>query len=96
MLSEVRLQLGNFSVSVVQDTLLSIELGVQISILLLSVNEQVLLVIDFLSQSRDHVDVHFNSALVVILHSSLLISYSIEVLLKSKKLVLEKLVFTFS
>lgn len=39
MLSEVRLELGNLSVSVVEDALLGIELSIEISILLLSINE---------------------------------------------------------
>lgn len=96
MLGKVASQSSNLCVSGVENILLGIKLGVEISILLLSINQEILLVINFLSESGDHIDVDFNSTLVVILHSSLLISDSVKVLLKSKKLILKKLVFTLS
>lgn len=66
--------------SIVEAVLLAVKLGIQIRILLLSVDEEILLVIDFLSQRLDHVDIDFNSASVVLLHSSLVIGNPIEVL----------------
>lgn len=94
MLSEVTSQSRNLCVSRVQDILLGVKFSIQIGILLLSVNEQALLIIDFLSQSRNHVDVYLNSALVVVLHSSLLIGDSVEVLLQGEQLILKELVFS--
>lgn len=94
MLSEVTSQSRNLCVSRVQDIFLGVKFSVQISILLLSVNEQALLIIDFLSQSRNHVDVYLNSTLVVVLHSSLLIGDSVEVLLQGEQLILKELVFS--
>jgi hypothetical protein len=54
------------------------------------------LVINLLSQSGNHVNVDLDTGLVVILHAALFISDAVEVLLQSKELVLEKLVFSFS
>ena len=96
VLGKVAPQSGNLCVSRVENILLGIKLSVEISILLLSVNEEILLIIDFLSEGRNHIDINLNSTLVVILHSSLLISYSVEVLFEGKKLVLKQLVFTLS
>ena len=50
MLSKVGLELGNLGVATVEDVLLSIKLSVQVSVLLLAVDEQMLLVVDLLSQ----------------------------------------------
>ena len=64
--------------------------------MLLSIDEEVLLVINLLSQGRDHVDVDLDSGLVVVLHAALLIGDAVEILLQSEELILEKLVFSFS
>ena len=80
----------------VESVLLVIQLGVQIGILLLPVHEEVLLVVDLLSESLDHVDVDLNSASIVFLHSPLFIGYSIEVLLQVQKLVLKVFVLALS
>ena len=74
VLSKVTSESSNLSVSRVQDILLGVKFGVQISILLLSINQQTLLIINLLSQSRDHIDVDLNSTLIIILHPSFLIS----------------------
>ena len=96
MLVQVALQPGNFDVSVVEAVLLAIEFGVEIGVLLLSIDEEVLLVINLLSQGLDHVDVNFYSASIVLLHSSLVIGYPVEVLLEREQLVLEVLVLPLS
>jgi hypothetical protein len=80
MLGKVASQSSNLCVSGVENILLGIKLGVEISILLLSINQQTLLIIDLLSQSRDHIDVYLNSALIIILHPSFLISNPVEIL----------------
>jgi hypothetical protein len=94
MLSEITSESGDLSMSRVEDILLGVEFSVQIGILLLPVNEKALLIIDFLSQSRDHVDVDLNPTLVVVLHSSLLIGHSVEVLLQGEQLILQQFVFS--
>jgi hypothetical protein len=96
MLGKVASQSSNLCVSRVENILLGIKFSVEISILLLSVNQEILLIINFLSESGNHIDIHFNSTFVVILHSSLLIGDSVEVLFKSQELILKKFVFTFS
>ena len=96
MLVQVALQPRNFDVSVVEAVLLAIEFGVEIGVLLLSIDEEVLLVINLLSQGLDHVDVNFYSASIVLLHSSLVIGYPVEVLLEREQLVLEVLVLPLS
>lgn len=96
MLGKITSQTSDLSVSRVQDIFLGVQLSVQISILLLSINEKTLLVINFLSEGGDHINVDLNSALVVVLHSSLLVSNSVEVLLQGKKLILEQFVFSLS
>ena len=96
MLVQITLQSRNFNMPIVEAIFLAVELSVKIRVLLFSINKEILLVIDLLSQGLDHVDVNFNSASVVLLHSSLIISYSIEVLLEREKLVLEVFVFSFS
>ena len=96
MLVQVALQPGNFDVPVVEGVLLAIELGVEIGVLLLSIDEEVLLVINLLSQGLDHVDVNFYSASIVLLHSSLIIGYPVEVLLEREQLVLEVLILPLS
>ena len=92
MLSKVGLELGNLGVATVENVLLAIELGIEVSILLLAVDEEMLLVIDLLTEGRDHVDVDLDTALVVILHASLLVGDAVEVLLKGKQLILQHLV----
>lgn len=96
MLGQVALQPRNLHMSRVESVLLVIQLGVQIGILLLPVHEEVLLVVDLLSESLDHVDVDLNSASIVFLHSPLFIGYSIEVLLQVQKLVLKVFVLALS
>lgn len=51
MLSKVTSQSGNLGVSRVENILLGIKLSVEISILLLSINKEILLIINFLSES---------------------------------------------
>ena len=89
VLSKVTSESSNLSVSRVQDILLGVKFGIQISILLLSINQQTLLIIDLLSQSRDHIDVDLNSALIIILHPSFLISHPVEILFQGEELILE-------
>mgnify|MGYP006879434243 CR=1 FL=1 len=84
VLVQVTLQSRDFNVSVVQAVFLGIKLSVKVRILLFPVYEEVLLIINFLSQSLNHVDVNFNSASVVLFHSSLVIGYSVEILLQTK------------
>jgi hypothetical protein len=80
----------------VKDIFLGVKLGIEVSVLLLSIDEEVLLVINLLSQSGDHIDVDLNTRLVVVLHAALFISDTVEVLLQTEELILEKLVFSFS
>ena len=96
VLGQVTSQSGDFSVSRVQDVLLGVELSVEVSILLLSVDEKTLLVIDLLSEGGNHVDIDLDPALVVVLHSPLLVGNPVEVLLQSQQLVLQQLVLSFS
>ena len=96
MLSKVASKSSNFCVSRVENILLGIKLSVEISILLLSVDQEILLIINFLSEGWDHIDIDFNSTFVVIFHSSFLIGDSVEVLFKSQELILKKFVFTLS
>ena len=67
----------------VEYLLLLVQLGIKISILLLSIDEEALLIINFLTESRDHVDIYLNSVLVVFLHSSFFIGDSIEILFEA-------------
>jgi len=83
-------------VSIVQSVFLIVKFSVEVRILLLSVNEEILLVVDFLSEGLDHVNVNFHSTSVVFLHSSFVIGYSIEVLFKAQKLILKIFIFSFS
>jgi hypothetical protein len=41
------------------------------------------LIVNFLTESRDHIDIYLNSVLVVFLHSSFFIGDSIEVLFET-------------
>ena len=84
MLGQVTLESRNFHVPTIQSVLLGVQLRIQVSILLLSVDEEVLLVVDFLPQRLNHVNVNFHTAAVVLLHSSFFISYSVEALLQVK------------
>lgn len=96
MLSQITLQSGNLDMSIIQSVFLGIQLGVKISILFFPINQKVLLVIDFLSQGSNHIDISFNSAFVIILHSSLFIGDSVEILFEIEELILQIFVFTFS
>lgn len=96
VLVQVALQPGNFDVPVVEAVLLAIELGVEIGVLLFSIDEEVLLVINLLSQGLDHIDVNFYSASIILFHSSLVIGYPVEVLLEREQLVLEVLILPLS
>jgi hypothetical protein len=82
MLTQIGLQSGNFDMSVIQGLFLLIKLGVKIGVLLLSVYQEVSLIINFLSEGSNHSNVGFNSGFVIIFHLSFLVSYSIKVLLK--------------
>jgi hypothetical protein len=94
MLGEVALESRDLNVSAVEGLLLHVQLSVKVGVLLLSINEETLLIINFLSEGRDHIDVGFNSALIIILHSSLVVSYSVKVLLQVQEVVLQNLVFS--
>lgn len=96
VLSKVGLEFSDLRVSAVEDVLLCIELSVQIGILLLAVDQKVLLVIDLLAESADHVDVALDTTFVVVLHAALLVGDAVEVLLEGEQLVLEELVFALS
>ena len=82
--------------AIVESVLLAIELSVEVSVLLLSVDEQVPLIIDLLSKGRDHANVGLDTTLVVVLHAPLVVRYSVEVLLEVQQLLLQLLVFTLS
>lgn len=69
---------------VVKAVFLAVKLSVKIRVLLFSVDEEVLLIVDLLPQSLNHVDVNFDSAPVVLFHPSLIISNSVEVLFERK------------
>ena len=81
---------------VVEAILLAIKLSVEVRVLLFPVYEEVLLIVDFLPQGLDNVDVNFNSASVVLLHSPLIVGNPVEILLQGEQLVLQILVFSFS
>ena len=81
---------------IIKSLLLAIQLSVEVSILLLPVDQEVLLVIYLLPESTDHVDVSFNSALVVVLCAPLLICDSVEVLLQVEELLLQVLVLSLA
>lgn len=80
----------------VQGFLLVVQLGIEVGILLLSIHEEVSLVINLLSKSRYHANVGLDSAFIIIFHASLLIGDSVEVLLQVQQLVLKSFVFSFS
>jgi hypothetical protein len=82
--------------SAIESIFLRIQFSVEVGVLLFSVDQEVLLVIYFLSQSLNHIDINFNSASVVFLHSAFLISYSIEALFKIQELVLKIFVVPLS
>ena len=67
----------------VEYLLLLVQLGIEISILLLSIDEEALLIIYFLTEGRNHVDIDLNSVFVIFLHSSFFIGDSIEVLFET-------------
>jgi len=96
VLAEVSLQSRDLGVSVVQRLLLTVQLGVKVSILLFAIDEKVSLIIDFLSESGDHADVGLDARFIIILHASLFIGYSVEILLQVQELVLEGLVLPLS
>jgi ABC-type uncharacterized transport system involved in gliding motility auxiliary subunit len=96
MLLEVSLKSRDLNMSAVQCFFLIVKLSVQVSVLLLSINQKVSLIINFLSESRYHRNICLNSALVVILHSPFIISYPVEVLFQVQKLVLQLFVLSFS
>jgi len=80
--------------SVIEGLFLIVKFGVQIGVLLFPVDQEVLLIVNLLSKGCYHVDVCLHSALIVILHSPLLISNAVEVLLQVQQLVLQVLVFS--
>ena len=96
VLGEVGLEFGDLGVSAVEDVLLRVELSVQIGVLLFAVDQQVLLIIDFLAEGADHVDIGLDTTFVVVLHAALLVGDAVEVLLESEQLVLEELVLALS
>ena len=75
---------------------MGVQFSVEVGILLFTINQKVLLVVDFLSQGADHVDVDLNPGSIVVLHSALFISGPVECLLKIKKLILKILVLPLS
>ena len=82
--------------TLVESVLLSVKLRVEISILLLSVDQKVLLIVDLLAKSVNGVNVNLHTASVVILHPALIIGGSIKRLFKVEKLVLQILVLTLA
>ena len=96
MLQEIRLESRNLHVSAVQSILLGIKLCVEVSVLLLAVDQEVLLVIDLLTKGRNHVDVGLDAGSVIVLHSTFLISDTVEALLEVEKLVLKILVLSLT
>jgi len=96
MLIQIALQSRDLNMSIIEGVFLSIKLSVKIRVLLLSINKEIFLVIDFLSQGLNHVDVNFDSAPVVLFHSSFVIGYSVEILFQTKKLILQVFVLAFS
>jgi len=96
VLGKVGLEFRDLGVSSVEDVLLRVELGVEVRVLLLAVDQKVLLVIDLLAEGRNHVDVDLNATLVVVLHTALLVGDAVEVLLEAEQLVLEELVLALS
>lgn len=60
VLSEVGLQPAYFNMSGVQDVFLGVQFSVQVGILLLPVYQQRALVVDLLSQGRNHANVGFH------------------------------------
>ena len=82
VLSQVTLQPRNLHVAVIECIFLSIELRIEVSILLLPVDQEILLVVNLLPESLNHIDVDFDSAPVVLFHPPLVVSYSVEILLQ--------------
>jgi hypothetical protein len=82
VLAQVSLQSGNFNVSTIQNFLLAIQFCVQIGVLLFPINQQIPLIINLLSQCRNHPNISFNSTFKIIFHPSFFIGHPIEVLLK--------------
>ena len=80
MLAKVIFQSRNFNMPIIQGVFLTIQLSIQISILLLSINQEVSLIVDFLSECTNHADVGFDSSFIVILHLSFIVGYPIEIL----------------
>ena len=79
----------------VQDFFLAVQFSVEVGVLLLAVYQQASLVVNLVAKSADHADIGLHTALEVILHSPLLIGYSIEILLKVQKLILKRLIVSF-
>ena len=84
VLGEVSLEFGDLVVSAVQDVFLGVKLSIEVSVLLFAVDQEVLLIIDLLAESTDHIDVDFNATFVVVLHTALLVGDTVEVLLEGE------------
>lgn len=89
MLVMVTSEPWDFGMTRIQDILLGIQLGIEVRVLLLSVDQQRLLIIYVLPLWRSHIDINFNPRLVVILHSPLLIGNPVEALFHTQELVLQ-------
>jgi hypothetical protein len=83
VLGQVTFKAAYFNMPIIQDFLLVVQLCVEIRILFLAIDEEALLIVDFLSELRDEIDVCLNSAFEIVLHPSFLICDSVEVLFKT-------------
>lgn len=81
MLAQVGFKSRDLDMAIVECVLLAVELGVKVSVLLLAVDEQVPLIVDFLPERGDHADIGLDATLVVVLHAPLIVGYPVEVLL---------------
>lgn len=73
----------------IENFLLIIQLGEEVSVLLFSISQNAVLVIDLLAKRRDHANVSIDSALHLVLEPSLVVSSPVEILFESHKLILK-------
>jgi hypothetical protein len=92
VLLELRFQAGCIHVAAVEDLLLVIQLGVKVRVLFLAIDQDFLLIVDFLAKRGDHADVGLNAGLHFVLKSPFIVSGAIKVLFERHELVLESLV----
>ena len=88
VLRQVALQPRNLHMAVIKGIFLSIKLRIEVGVLLLPVDQEILLVVNLLPESLNHIDVDFDSAPIILFHPPLVVGYSVEILLQRQELIL--------